>query len=123
MTMRIAVLAVLLVGCSGGDDDSDDGERTYAERACLEIADAVATYDERCKGARYSESYDEILRVVACGDCDNIVAIRDRDEFEGQCVPWFEGMNCDRWNEITEPGELDSSCEDQLQRSLFGDCP
>lgn len=125
----VAVIAVLAVGCvsrgGGGDDDDDSAseERAYAEQACLELADAFATYDEDCRGARYQDSYDEFIEVAACGDCDEVASVRDRDELEGQCVPWFEEMTCQRWQEMDEPGDLDSSCRDQLQISLFAPCP
>ena len=122
---RSAFLAVVLVGCSSGDGGGDDGERAYAERACLELVDAVATYDERCRdGVRYQDTYDDLLEAIACGDCDNIVSVRDHDEFEGQCVPWLEAMTCERWLELSDPADLDSSCQRQLERSAFaGDCP
>ena len=131
--MRSVVIGVLLavLGCqrSGGggfgddDDDADgDADQAYARDACEEIVDAFATYAERCTDGEvdFTAYRSDFLDGCCCGSCDHITGIRDPDEFESQCVPWIEGLDCEHFLEL-EAGELDSSCANQLVRPLVCD--
>lgn len=122
MKVRTAVLGILLaaIGChgrggggGGGDDDDNGGGSELAREACNELADWFAAKASDCLGESFSDSRASFVDSCCDGSCENIISLRDADEFEGQCVPWLESQTCD---EFTETGEIDSSCQQQLER-------
>jgi len=119
-----AVVLLLCAGCmqsrggGGGDGDSDadadtdaDADADYAVQACRDFGDSLGDWAVSC-GGDYSETYDAFLEVVN-GDCENVLSVRDREELEGQCFPWIEGLDCVDYTD--ENFALDSSCVGQLQ--------
>jgi hypothetical protein len=117
--MRRLVLAVVVCvgGCGGSGGGGDDDSGGDSEQACLDMADAVADAAVRCAAGTYQENYDALVEAAACGDCGNIVSLRDRSDLYAECIPSFETISCD---ELTG-GNLDASCAEQLQRER-ADC-
>lgn len=112
--MRRLVLATVL--CLGACDDDDDGDGD-AEQACLDVADAIADAAVRCGAGTYETNYDGFIDIAACGDCGNIVDLRDRGDLYAACIPSFGTISC----EDLTGGNLDASCNDQLLRQ-YDDC-
>lgn len=115
----VALLAALplLAGCGSDsppqDEEDDEDEISPAEQACLDTADALAGSAQRC-GLDYKANFDAFVDAAAMGDCSNIVAVRDREELYGECVPFLKGLTCDQVNDpnLVPP----AACENQLIR-------
>jgi len=106
-TAARSILRVSLLLCAACGDD--EPSREELAQACEDLADALVASAERCvidpQGVR-----DHFLQSVANGDCDNIVELRDHDQFYDECIPFVQEIRCDR----LLAGDYDSSCSQQL---------
>lgn len=101
---RLAVTMVLLGALlSSGCGTSDE------EKACEDVAQAVADAAERCQPGAGAATRAEFERQL--GGCGEIDSIRDEDSLYSTCLPSLETIECS----ALMSGNLDPSCLDQLQ--------
>ena len=108
--------ASLVTACGSEDDaggDGDDDDIADAEQACLDAADAIAGSAQRC-GYDYKANFDAFVDSAAAGDCNYIIAVRNKSSLYAECIPYMKGLTCEQ----ISSGELNlpASCNDQLLR-------
>ena len=104
--------AVTLSACVIVPPSSDKSAGT-GEKACKDMADAVAKADVRCSLGTYEQRFKAFVDSAALGDCTNIVKVRDEDALYATCFSSLQTINClDLSN-----GNLDASCKEQLLRT------
>jgi hypothetical protein len=123
---RAAPLFVLVsVLAAGGCSSWDTGTTNdrAPELACLDLCEGFSRAAERC-GLEYKRAHDDVLKVVANGDCQNITGVRDEASFRKVCIPSLTTETCNRITAAAEAfargngAELHPTCSTQLQRSL-----
>jgi hypothetical protein len=97
------LVGILLTAC--GDDGVSD-----SVQACRDLADVVARAVLRCASGSYQATYDAFVDAAANGDCENIIALRDRATLYDECIPSLDVIAC---TDLTA-GNLDASCKGQL---------
>jgi hypothetical protein len=107
------VSGFLTVACAIGGDPSSSKSAGGPEKACEDMADAVAKASARCSLGTYEQSFKSFVDTAALGDCKNIVQVRDHDALYDTCFPSLQTINClDLSN-----ANLDGSCRQQLLRA------
>ena len=102
-----------MAGCGGGDSGPTAKER--AQQGCRDLADAFGNTCVRCNIGPYKDCYDLLLQAAVKGSCDNVVALRDENQFNNTCLPWMRSVSC---AQITaDMTMLDSSCSMQLEHN------
>lgn len=105
--------AVALVACVVVPPSSSSKGADTNEKACTDMADAVAKAEVRCSLGTYDARFKAFVDSAALGDCKNIVEVRDHDALYDTCLPTLQTINC----LDLSSGNLDASCKQQLQRA------
>ena len=109
--VRWVVLGSLL-GCSGQSSE---------QRACEKYARAFAeSAANRCDRGTFEENLAAFKTAAQVGsECDLVRRVRDEQELTEKCLPWFETVECELFDNAVAYGEaLPESCRGQL---LVGD--
>lgn len=110
----LLIVVVVLMGMMACGPSAQE-----ASGACVQIATAVSKAEARCNVGPEKERYDAYIARVACGDCTNIVSVRDNASI-GSCVTEFEAATCTGLKDA----ENSIYCRNQLVRkSDLTTCP
>lgn len=100
---RASIFVFSLAACGG--------EPSAAERACLDVADAIGKAAQRC-GQDYQTNYDAFEGQL--GGCDNAAGVRDEAALRTTCLPSLATVACPD----LMAGMIDESCRAQIQVQL-----
>jgi len=95
-----ALVFVSLLGCSRAPS---------AQQACEDDITAMADAMDRCGIGVSFDSNRDALEAAFHG-CGSVTSVRDEDELYYQCIPSLSVVLCSN----LEKGDLDSSCDQQL---------
>lgn len=110
--IALSIVMVSMACCNCGSDSSaEPSEPSQAFDDCRAFTHTYATTVERCGVDSYANAAISFKNLFG-GSCDNIAAVRDRDELHTQCIPTLATEPCP-WV-ASDSYDLDTSCKNQL---------
>lgn len=86
--------------------------RQESAQACEDVSDAVAKFSVRCNQGSFEQAKKDFIKSAACGDCNNILTLKDKSLLYSSCVPMLENAACEKLTEVV----LSDACRGQLLR-------